>query len=391
MTCRISLLVYVFLVCMPKGNAQETIPELSSKDSVVSSSWMLGVGINIVDDSGDAFNDFTTIKDQWNTVPFPSRLSIGRYFRSGLGLEAIGTYNNYKEGTIIDGQVNPEDISYWAVDSRLSYDLNKLVGETGFFDPYLGVGLGYTDANNEPRGTYNAVIGFRIWFSEKWGMDLNSSGKWSFNDEATNHIQHAAGVVYRFGEEKELSKKGKEKLALREAMLAEQQRVQDSIRSAQQAEERARQLALEEERRRQEALAVAEAQKQQEEAVRHQALKGELASLGKVTFGFDSSYPTPESKETLRKIAAFMKRYDTITLSLTGHADSRGAARYNQWLSERRAQRAYEYLVGEGISESRLSASGQGESRLLNHCSDGVQCTAEEHRVNRRVVFAIEN
>jgi outer membrane protein OmpA-like peptidoglycan-associated protein len=390
MNNRIFAIALVLLLYIPGSYAQEELPELTAKDSIVASAWMFGVGINIVDDSGDAFQDFTTIKDQWNMVPFPSRLSVGRYFRSGLGLEVIGTYNNYKEGNIIDGQVNPEDITYWAVDSRLSYDLNKLVGETGFFDPYVGVGVGYTDANNNPRGTYNGVVGFRLWFSDHWGADLNSSGKWSFGNDATNHIQHAAGVVYRWGVEKELSRKGRVKLAVREALLAEQQRLNDSIQQARDAEERARQLALEEERKRQEALAAAEARKQQEEAARKQALRDELAGLGTVGFAFNSSYLNEPSKETLRKIAGFMETNSTLTIGISGHTDSRGPEQYNLWLSEKRARRALDYLLGQGVDAGRITLSPMGETQLLNHCADGVSCTAAEHSVNRRVGVVIE-
>jgi hypothetical protein len=36
-----------------------------------------------------------------------------------------------------------------------------------------------------------------------------------------------------------------------------------------------------------------------------------------------------------------------------------------------------------------LSATGYGEERLLNHCTDGVRCSDEEHEVNRRSDFII--
>ena len=119
----------------------------------------------------------------------------------------------------------------------MSYDLNNLIGHTAWFDPYVGVGVGYTDANNEARGTYNATIGFRTWFSDRFGLDFNSSGKWRMGNTGTNHVQHAAGVVYQFGIEKGLSKKGAEKLALIDAMEKEKQRVTDSIQAAKEAEE----------------------------------------------------------------------------------------------------------------------------------------------------------
>ena len=387
MKFRISILLLLFALCFQGIHAQEDLPELTSKDSLVTSYWLAGLGTNIVDDSWRARQDFA-LDEMWNIVPFPSRLSFGRYFRSGIGVELIGTYNKFKEGKIIDGVVNTEETDYWAVDTRVSYDLNRLVGQTGIFDPYIGGGLGYTQTDVRRR-TANAVVGFRLWFSDRWGADLNTSGKWGLDSESTNHIQHAAGVVYRFGMEKELTRKGKDKLALREAILAEQQRVADSIQQAEEAAERARQLALEEQRRKEEALAAAEAAKQREEAERREALNRELKELGVINFAFDSSYLTEESKKSLRRIAEFMEKNPGLEFSLTAHTDSRGSSKYNQWLSERRGDRVFEFLMQQGISRERIDTDAFGESELLNHCKDGVRCTAEEHAVNRRVELMI--
>ncbi len=228
----LSFLLFSILLCstISAQNTEEDL-QITAKDSIVTSSWIFGVGVNAVDDSGNVFNGLFDISDEWNMVPFPSRISIGRYFKSGLGVEAIGTYNQYKEGKIIDGVINPETSDYFGLDARLTYDLNKIIGQTAWFDPYVGIGIGYTDANNLGRGTYNAAVGFRTWFSDKWGIDLSSTGKWSIGSEngATNHIQHAAGVVYQFGIEKGLSKRGEEKLELIAAIEKEKQRQMDSI------------------------------------------------------------------------------------------------------------------------------------------------------------------
>ena len=362
--------------------------QLTSKDSIVQSSWMFGVGYNFIDDSGDAFNDFTTIKDQWNAVAFPSRISIGRYFKSGIGLEAIGTYNNYKKGNIIDGIVNPEDISYYGLDTRISYDLNKLIGETAWFDPFIGVGLGYADANNMPRGTYNAVIGFRTWFSDRWALDLSSSGKWSFGSEASNHIQHAASVVYQFGIEKGLSKKGLEKLAMIEVLEKEKQRVTDSLALVQRAKDEAamaKRLAEQNEKAR---LAAIEKAKLDAENQRKQKIKDAIDALGYVYFEFDSSYLNVPYKALLDKLALILQDNPSVTLMVGSHTDSRGPEKYNMWLSEKRVKRTIEYLVKQkGIDTSRLRGEAFGEEHLANECNDNTRCSAEKHRANRRSEF----
>ena len=366
--------------------------QLIARDSIVQSSWMVGIGYNFIDDSGDAFNDFTTIKDQWNAVAFPSRISIGRYFKSGIGLEAIGTYNKYKQGNIIDGIINPEDIDYFSLDTRLSYDLNKLIGETAWFDPYVGIGLGYADANNTPRGTYNAVVGFRTWFSDRWALDLSSSGKWSFGDEASNHIQHAASVVYQFGIEKGLSKKGLDKLAMIEALEMEKQRVADSLASEQSAKDEAamaERLAQEKEKAR---LAALEKAKIDAENQRKQQLENSIKDLGFVYFGFNSSYLNKSYKALLDKLALIIQENPSLSLLIGSHTDSRGPEKYNIWLSEKRMKRTIEYLVKQkGIDASRLQGEAFGESKLVNECNDHTRCSEAKHKLNRRSEFVIDS
>ncbi|WP_297796650.1 OmpA family protein [uncultured Eudoraea sp.] len=357
--------------------------QLTAKDSMVVSSWMVGLGWNFINDSGNRLNNITTTKNMYNAVAFPSRINIGRYFRSGIGLEAIVTYNKYKEGNIIDGVVNPEDKDYFGFDTRFSYDLNKIFGQTGWFDPYVGVGAGYTYANDLSRGTYNAVIGFRTWFSDRWGLDFNSTGKWSFGNEASNHLQHAVGVVYQFKIEKELTKKGREKLALIEAMDAEAKRVNDSLNAALEAEAAAAALAERLAREKEEARLAAEKSANQEAIALQKQKMDELGNLNKVYFRFDSSYLVSSDHAKLDELVAFMNKYPDVIIEVKGNADARGEAKYNQWLSQRRADRTVKYVVASGISSDRIYGKGYGETQISNGCTDGVRCTSEEHRINR--------
>lgn len=370
---------------------QEEELQITSKDSIVISSWMVGLGFNAVDDSGNVFDGLLNIGDEWNILPYPSRLSLGRYFKSGLGVEAIGTLNKYKEGKIIDGQVNPEDIDYYAIDARITYDLNKIIGETGWFDPYVGVGAGYTEANNLGRGTYNAVVGFRTWFSDRWGLDFNSSGKWAMSQSegATNHIQHAAGVVYQFGIEKGLSKRGEEKKELLAAIEKEKQRQADSIAEVNRLKEEA--LLAERLQKEKEAaeLAAAEKAARDKTEAEQKAIQDQIDGLGRVYFRFNSSYLTNEDKSLLDKLAAILKEHETVKLEISAHTDARGPEEFNQWLSERRLERTVNYLNELGITSARLVGKAQGESQLTNECGNGVKCPEVKHQENRRSQFSI--
>lgn len=380
-------IIYCFLLFLSKSAFSQE-QSLNAKDTVVQSFWLVTLGTNIVDDSGDEFRELFDIKEGWNMVPFPSRASLGYYFKNRVGLELVGTYNKYRSGKIVDDVPNVSDVDYFAADFRVSYDLNHILEGTGFFDPYLGFGAGYANANNQRRGTFNAVLGFRTWFSDHWGLDLSSTGKWAMNTEiATNHIQHAIGVAYRFHVEKGLSRKGQEKLALLQEMEKDRQRKQDSIS---QAEEKARLLAerLQREKEASELVAVEKAIKDAEEKERL-ALQNKINNLGNVYFQFNSSYLTKDDETLLDQLADIMINKPTLKIKITAHTDSRGSDKYNQWLSERRAKRTKDYLVLKGIAENRMDLKAFGESQLVNECRDGIYCTEDKHASNRRSEFII--
>lgn len=97
----------------------------------------------------------------------------------------------------------------------------------------------------------------------------------------------------------------------------------------------------------------------------------------------------PDAALELSKILDVMIQNPTIKIDIRSHTDSRNTAAYNEKLSERRATSTKEWLVQNGIDQSRLTAKGYGESQLVNKCADGVECTEEEHQANRRSEFVI--
>lgn len=107
-------------------------------------------------------------------------------------------------------------------------------------------------------------------------------------------------------------------------------------------------------------------------------------------FDYDKYVVKPEWKKDLNKILRTLRRYPETTLHIGAHADSRGTKKYNQGLSERRAQATLNYFVANGIDKNRITAVGFGEELILNRCSDGVVCPEEEHSKNRRAEMKVQ-
>lgn len=95
------------------------------------------------------------------------------------------------------------------------------------------------------------------------------------------------------------------------------------------------------------------------------------------------------SEPDLQKLVDALNKYPTLMLDIRSHTDSRSSSESNQILSDKRAQSTKEWLVSKGIAESRLTAKGYGETKLVNKCADGVKCTEKEHQQNRRSEFII--
>ena len=104
-----------------------------------------------------------------------------------------------------------------------------------------------------------------------------------------------------------------------------------------------------------------------------------------VNFEFDKSDIDPASAGVLDVAAEQLTGCPNVAVKVDGHTDSIGTDAYNQGLSERRANAVMGHLVDRGVSASRLTATGYGESNPV-----ASNDTAEGRALNRRVELKTE-
>ena len=85
------------------------------------------------------------------------------------------------------------------------------------------------------------------------------------------------------------------------------------------------------------------------------------------------------------QLLSFMKEHPESTFGLDSYTDSQGGSAYNLSLSESRAENFVAYLVQNGMDRNRMLVKAFGESKIINQCKDGVPCSADAHRQNRRL------
>jgi outer membrane protein OmpA-like peptidoglycan-associated protein len=82
-----------------------------------------------------------------------------------------------------------------------------------------------------------------------------------------------------------------------------------------------------------------------------------------VYFPFDQYVLTPESREKIDSVAKYMTDNANVNVTIEGHCCYIGTDEYNLALGQNRADAIRDYLVGKGISTSRLKTVSYGEAR----------------------------
>lgn len=92
-----------------------------------------------------------------------------------------------------------------------------------------------------------------------------------------------------------------------------------------------------------------------------------------IYFATDKAMIHESSMKSLDKLYTILNNDNDLMLKVSGHADSRDDKEYNLKLSKERAQAVKSYLVQKGVSSSRITTEGFGETKPIasNTSKDG--------------------
>jgi OOP family OmpA-OmpF porin len=348
---------------------------VAAAEDAYQGSWYLVPGIGLNADS-DLKSD--------RTAPAVS-LRLGKELSQHWDVQIGGSYGRADSkdsfnGSALDGKYKQTLIG---ADALYMFSREKL-------RPFLLAGVGY--ARNDVDYTYlgapvdgtknswmaNVGAGLQYYFTDNIGLQADLRHVWSrakglatptgFTDSGTignNYLN--LGVIFNFGAPK--------KVAVAEPTPAP---VLPEVEP--QAEEAVPTLAAEE--------------TPAEPAFGPDKPAFEKISLqAEVLFAFDKANLKDDGKKILDvEVVEKMKAHPEVELVLiSGHTDRIGDDKYNQRLSERRANAVKSYIASQGIAENRLHAVGKGEKEPVEACKGVrgkklIDCL----QPNRRVVVEIE-
>jgi len=180
-----------------------TVSSVQAQDE--NNKWSIGFGVNTVDirtphDFGKFLKDWGGPSDL-NVLPAITKLSVARYIGAGFSAEVDGSLNKIKKG--FNGV--SQDESFWNANLQAKFALRRLfTTESGWFDPYLKLGGGYTSYKSEYSEKDGGVKllaggGINFWFTDHLGLNVQTGYNHGFQKDGTDYFQHSAGIVIKFG------------------------------------------------------------------------------------------------------------------------------------------------------------------------------------------------
>ncbi|MEP6583596.1 MAG: OmpA family protein [Ginsengibacter sp.] len=105
-----------------------------------------------------------------------------------------------------------------------------------------------------------------------------------------------------------------------------------------------------------------------------------------IFFSIGSARLLPKSFKSLKDVAQIMNDNPSYKIDVDGHTSNTGGTELNQKLSESRAASVRQYLIENGVDESRIVATGYGENKPIEDNK-----TAAGRAKNRRVEMRLRN
>jgi OmpA-OmpF porin, OOP family len=401
--------------------------------------WAIGIGVNAVDfyptnvnipngGYGGWGDEFFNAGDHYNILPAVSKISVGKYLADGFSLEAASTLNKISKM----GDNSVSDLMYFGLDGALKFDLNNIIGETSWFDPYVLVGGGYTWLDKFGTATFNGGGGINFWFTDNIGLNVESKYKHVFdNADILQHFQHSVGIVLKFGgtdtdgdgiydkddacptvfglaafngcpdtdgDGVEDSKDDCPTVFGLAALNGCPDADGDGIADKDDACPNEKGTKANKGCPDTDGDGVVDKDDACPTVAGPASNKGcplappvevmkTLNEYGK-TILFDTNKATfkKESIEILTSMTAIFKEYPESDFVIAGHTDSVGTDEYNQLLSERRAAAVRDYLISNGINADRLTTVGFGEGKPVD-----TNKTAAGRKNNRRTEVTLKN
>ena len=150
--------------------------------------WQISFGTNAVDveaDTNTSFTEFFNIDGNWNLSRSPiSMFSVSKFVGGNFSFGVGASFNSISKYAT-DRELTDVTNDYLSIDAMLKYNLSELLSInilSTTFEPFIGIGPGWTSFSDQDGLTANFSIGVNYWLTETFGVVAMSEYKHNLAD-----------------------------------------------------------------------------------------------------------------------------------------------------------------------------------------------------------------
>lgn len=347
--------------------------------------WEFGVGIDLqslprtyidgFDRDASNTTDFLSIRDQ--RIIAGAQLYVARELNSHFYLDLQTTLNfagdkdNSSRKTRV--AITPSVGVQWRLGS---YMTNKVI------DPFVRAGVGYQFRNLEinkvtditsPDGMVREKsrnltpvflgLGSNLWITNRWGVGLEADYLIIAQSHADNQWQGAARVMYRLGGEPRVFSHNTADVARIDSLNSRINSLRQQVNASQSELASTRASLSDTELKLSECQSRLDVTSRELESARKEA--DEIYDvLPIIYFEINSDKVSSNQQVNLWRISQWIKKHPDTKIDITGYADmGTGSARFNEQLSQLRAQAVYDELVNKyAVNPDNLNMKPMSEN-----------------------------
>jgi len=289
----------------------------------------------------------------------------GGYFNLGKFDYALSTATGTAEGNIKIMGVNLDAVAILPVTENFSVFGRAGANYAQAKDSFSTTGsISIADTNPKKSDlNYKFGVGLQYAITDAVGIRLEAE-RYRINDAVGNMGDidlFSVGLTYRFGVTKEAAPVSEEKEAV--APISEPEEV----------------LVV---------VTAADAQEKIKETVIQK--KTVVLVFQDIHFEFDKSTLNKEAKSALKRDISQLDKNTNVTMNVAGYASESGTEKYNQALSERRAESVKDYLIQEKFfPANKISTIGYGETSPALYEENPSNIHSKAAKANMRVLLKI--
>ncbi len=163
---------------------------------------VLGLGVNVVDNSGSRFDELLDIENNWN-ISRLLKITMEKRFAYDFGAELSLSINRFVRGKVINSVIVEQKVNYFAVDIMAKNYMSNYWHDPrhAWYNMYAIGGWGGNFFDATINNTINVGFGmnFKLKKNQFLWINFQTLGKFSIDNNTpgnANHIQHSTSIIF---------------------------------------------------------------------------------------------------------------------------------------------------------------------------------------------------